>query len=408
MKSKVLFSRYDLLWAITAFYLLPLVSVIAYNVFSGHEAGDWNALSIGLFLAAGGALILFWLMAKWENALRTTSLPLQDQKQENSLTATTEISPGIDPEEHKFTKLSLEEAQNTQIKLLSEIDTLTEELRNLKTSKEQEQQLVQKATHELQQVKSSTYQQLEQQQNHIRELQATIAEQTALMEKKQHQMGFLESKVGDLTYEIKTLLQLAEAHSGSLFSTDTLPESAPPENPPAPLREDPPIIRSENPAQISHEASQQLKRCLDIAQRITGSQRFGSQLYSLVESPADSFTLDLRRLCDRLRAENSTILLYSPKEGHLLFASNQVRDLTGWSPDKFVKSFGEILHDESQWKQGVSSLAVCSEAQIQLDLNNKAGQHMHLNAHLGMIPSGIFRHHIIAVLIPSNIHATQS
>ena len=227
-----------------------------------------------------------------------------------------------------------------------------------------------------------------------------MADQKAISEKKQQQVLQLETKVGDLTYEIKTLLKFAEAHSGSLFSNE-LSE---------PLQEKSTVSENievyveqpsytENHTQTAQEASLQLKNCLDIAQKIKGSQRFGSQIYSFLDSPADSFSLDLRRLCDRLRSETqSIILLYSPKDNHLLFASNRIKILTGWSPEKFVQNFFEIVLDESEWEQGVRSLALRSEALIQVHIKTKSGPNLIVNANLGMIPTGIFRNHIIAVL----------
>jgi len=210
----------------------------------------------------------------------------------------------------------------------------------------------------------------------------------------------LETKVGDLTHEIKTLLHFAETRSASLLTdhqaSPTLQESPPSVKVEASFE---PSLSIENSTQTTQEASQQLKNCLDMAQKIKGSQRFGSQIYSFLDSPADSFSLDLRRLCDRLRSETqSMILLYSPKDNQLLFASNKIKILTGWSPEKFAQIFFEILKDESEWKQGIDTLAMHNEAQIQLQLKTKSNQILIANAMLGLIPTGIFRNHIIAVL----------
>jgi hypothetical protein len=85
----------------------------------------------------------------------------------------------------------------------------------------------------------------------------------------------------------------------------------------------------------------------------------------------------------------------------MLFASNQIKTLTGWSPEKFAQNFSEILLDESEWKRGVSSLAIRSEAQIKLQLKTRFGPNLEVNASLGMIPTGIFRNHTIAVVYNS-------
>ena len=53
------------------------------------------------------------------------------------------------------------------------------------------------------------------------------------------------------------------------------------------------------------------------------------------------------------------------------------------------------------------SLAMRSEAQIQLGIKAKAGNDIIVQSHLGMIPTGIFRQHAIAVLYNSPAHALQ-
>lgn len=400
MKVKNLLSRHNMLWVIILCYLLPLVALIAYANLVNNSSSDWSLLSIGLLLTFVGTLFMFWSMTSWEASFSVNPIiPKEDSTESNQ-----NLSP-IDLEEYRLTKMSLEEAQQMQVRLLTEIDTLTEELKSNKMECTHAKQSSERNAHDAEEIKVFFEKQLEQQQMHIRNLQEAIAEQTAMTEKKQQQVSLLESKVGDLTYEIKTLLQFAEAHSGSLLAEE-------------PSEPDPKAVSHESPRNNTNintaptppiqsviEGSHLLKRCLDISQKITGSQRFGSQLYSFVESPAENFTLDLRRLCDRLRSDTplspNSILLYSPKENQLLFASNQIRDLTGWSPEKFIQTFNEVLQDESLWKQGVNSLSMRSEAKIQLPIKLRSGQQSTFQAHLGMIPTGIFRNHVIAILCSS-------
>lgn len=402
MKQETLFSRYSLLWVIILCYLTPLISLSLYGTLIPHQSTDWNILSLGFLITACGSLVLFWILTRWEESFHNS---LKMQRSEHApIVETSMPSLPIDHEEFDLTKRSLAEAQQTQIRLLEEIDILTEEIHQHALSKEQIKKQSEKLQTELELTKREARQQLEEQQHHIRELQEAIINQKEISEKKQQQVLQLETKVGDLTYEIKTLLQFAEAHSGPLLSNDT-PEILPQR----PVNHKIEATKEEisfltNSKHTNQKASQQLKECLDIAQKIKGSQRFGSQIYSFLDSPADSFSIDLRRLCDRLRNETeSVILLYSPKDHHLLFASNQIKALTGWSPEKFVQSFPEIVLDESEWKQGISSLNVRSEVQIPLQLKTKSGSHLLTHAVLGMIPTGIFRNHIIAVLYSSNI-----
>lgn len=358
-------------------------------------------LSLGFLLTASGSLAFFLKMLRWEESLNNPhkNLPSNEPSDPGLNKGCKQT---IDPEDYDLIKRSLAEAQQTQIRLLSEIDILTEEIQKLSSIKGEIFQEKEKLTADIETARKTARQQLESQQNHIRKLQEAIADQKAISEKKQQQVVQLETKVADLTYEIKTLLQFAESRSSSLLSTEA--------SEPHTLEKKKPVSEkseiyleqhaySENHAKTGLDSLLQLKYFLDIAQKIKGSQRFGSQIYSFLDSPADSFSLDLRRLCERLRSETqSMILLYSPKDNHLLFSSNRIKTITGWSPEKFVQNFSEILIDESEWKQGVESLAVRSESQIQLRFKHKSGSSLLVNAHLGMIPTGIFKNHVIAVL----------
>jgi len=357
----------------------------------------WNFLSLGLLLLFLGTLTIFWFSTRLESlSQNSVSLPILDD-----IKSEPENIQELDSSQNQ----ALMESQEINDQLQKDLEALTHEIQLLVSDKQKQEENALKAYFELEQNHHAAYLQLEQQQGHIIELQETIANQKTILEKRQQQITILETKVSDLTYEIKTLLQLAEAHSGSLYS-DLNPSptlTAPPMQNNDPSIDEDFDISSERQIHSSIEASFQLKRCLDIAQKITGSHRFNSQLNAFLNSPADSFALDLRRLCDSLRSENSgSILLYSPKENLLLFANNQIKLLTGWSPEKFVQNFSEILKDESSWKQGLASLAMRSEAQIKLSLKARSGNNLQVQANLGMIPTGIFRNHAIAILYNAN------
>lgn len=386
-------SRYTLFWMLVIFYLLPLIGLCAYSKWEPNDVNGWTALSLGILTACAGSLVLFWRMARLETAWNIGEKAIQEKSIPE---IEEESSETISNEEFQLFSRNFEEAQQVNSDLKNEIQVLSEKNKQLLASFEEEQQTAKHAALEVENIKNSLSSQLEQQQTHIRELQNIIAEQKIYIEKRQQQIGLLETKVGDLTYEIKTLLQLAEAHSHSLYSEKE--ENDPNNNFASTANEE--IITSQ--IKTVEDASLQLRKCLDIAQKITGSYRFNSHMNAFYDSSADSFTLDLRRLCDSLRSENnSTILLYSPKEEQVLFVNNQIKSLTGWSPEKFVQNFNDILIDNSTWKQGVSSLAMRSETPVKLSLKAKTGQDINVQAHLGMIPTGIFRNHAIAILYSS-------
>jgi hypothetical protein len=377
--------------------MMPIVGLV---FFSSSSSGNvsWETFGAGILLAFWGTLALFWMMARREALLqKAPANNFEALKAIDADSPTASLLP-YEVEKYRSTAAALEEVQQTNLQLRNEIEVLAEELQLATSEKEQRQDEIEKVKNDLEECRQTARYQMEQQQGLIRKLQESLAEQKTSFEKKQQQISSLESKVSDLTYEIKTLLQIAESSTHSFQSDFSEPSSPPFSYKPVSEPEEI-FIPIEKQIRTLEEASLQLKRCLDIAQKITGSHRFNSQSNMISNSPADSFALDLRRLCDSLRSENiSLILLYSPKENQLLFANNQIKPLTGWSPEKFVHNFKELLQDENAWKQGVASLAISSESAIKLVVKTKTGNDIILQGVLGMIPTGIFRYHTIAVL----------
>lgn len=149
-----------------------------------------------------------------------------------------------------------------------------------------------------------------------------------------------------------------------------------------------------------HEVAEtQLKRCLDIATKMTGSTNIGGTS-RVRDLQVDSYALDLRRLCDSLRVENSCIvILFSQKENKLLFVNNHVKNITGWSPEKFLQDFPEIIQNKTDvWNAGISQLASYPEVKLSLPIKTKDGHEIRLHCLLGAINTGLFRHHVIGIL----------
>lgn len=360
-------------------------------------------MSAELLLSTAGALILFCLMASWEAAwIRHCSKQSPEPLLAVSEAIKTPLPESTDNLKDVLERNELEQdlknSRAAHTMLAEELENLREELCREKMEKERLQQNARAILSELDSYKKSAIEQLEAHKTYIDDLQTSLVEQRSVIEKKQQQIGQLETKVGDLTYEIKTLLQLAEKHSDSFDNESHLPD----------LNSQPDAseyfeVQTDKQVLCADEAALQLKRCLDIAQKITGSHRFNAQVSPFLDSPADNFTLDLRRLCESLRNENnSAILLYSPKENEPLFANNQIKALTGWNPEKFLQNFNDILQEgKNEWKQAVFSLAMKSDATVKLGLKTKTGNQVIVQGHLGLIPTGIFRNHVIAVLYPA-------
>ena len=229
------------------------------------------------------------------------------------------------------------------------------------------------------------------------------------MRKKQQLITTLESQIQDLKYELKTLVDLSEP----LEEDVAIPIPAPtpikqPEIPPKTSKTKTEKIDAildlglAASSRSTEEAHQQLKRCIDIAQKLTGARHLAGDSSRFRDLSADGFALDLRRLCDSLRSEQSSmILLYSQREGKALFVNDQVRGLLKWTPDKFVQNFPGVISDGKEWRAALQKAASGQRSETLLAMKTRSGEETTVRCLLGSIPTGIFKTHLIGVFYPT-------
>jgi hypothetical protein len=290
--------------------------------------------------------------------------------------------------------------------LILQLDQKTEQLQQMTQEKEGVHYQLEQVRQELTFYQQVAREQLKQKDSLISEYTQTIQDLRNTMEKKQQQIGKLESSVSDLTYEIKTLVQISDVDSSTPISkvnpiSKPMIQSNIPK-PPYPLenRELHPNTYNELTTWPSkEEASFQLKRFIDTAQKLTGAMHLG-MTSRLRDLSIDSYALEQRRLFDSLRNETSTtVLVYSQREDKMLFVNNQIKTLLGWNPDRFIMEFPEILAESlPEWKRSLSLLITQNEIQAHLKMKNRSGQAQQVCCFMGAVPSGIFKNHIIGIL----------
>ena len=356
-----------------------------------------------------GSLAIFTLMRSWEagfkvhfskSSFQAPSIePIQENKPQ---THSSELVENL--------QISLKDSQQQHQQLTHDLSVKNGELEKLQESNDHLQKQIEDMIRDLSLQKSTAHDQIQQKEVLLGEYQHTITEQRAVIEKKQQLIAQLESKVQDLNYEIKTLLQVSQTEPMHLNSP--LPPVAPQgmllqetlsayqAEQSQPAEEDFPALN--NMVHHPDDAAILLKRCVDIAQKITGAGYAGGASRFL-DMPRDNYALDLRRLFDSLRLENSsTVIIYSQKENKLLFVNNQAKNLLGWSPDKFVQNFQDIVKDGFEdWKNGITELSAKPESHARLLMRTKAGQDILVHCQMATIPTGIFRNHVVGVLYPA-------
>lgn len=393
-------NRHSLFTATLIFYLVPIVVISSLNLYWLSPLQSFRIMCLGISLASICALFLFILMRRLELTYKNTLADAMDHIKAESST------------KPLYTELSLEISNLKEIIAFkdSEIDKLMESAADqaeLALGLE-EQSNINYGTfqQELENEKQALMADIEQKNQALRASDLKAAALTEEVNKQKRLILDLESKVHDLNYEIKTLLQLG--------SVDEAIDPTPPQTPYEQLemssyqsdklslllndKEDTPTFE---PATKSvPDAEEQLKRCLNIAQKMTGASYYQNFDGRQRDLPVDHFALDLRHLFDSLRSEHgNSILFYSKKENRVLFANNETKALIGWSPDKVVQSFEDLIQDGlDEWKANVNQVSHKGGVSMPLSIKSKSGEIVKVNAILGTIPSGLFKNDIVAVL----------
>lgn len=443
MKFK-LSNRQFLSVAIIVFYLIPIFFFSIYSIQLMTPHKSWSLLSLGLLLAVIGTLSLIFLISCWEQTIEERclkqsmlySVPLQTPVAEQREAKVTSLDPSLtyehlperlttDPlpsqegsKELNLIQTALEESQKQQDELLGTLQSKTEEYQKLEEEVSQHKHKAEQIAQDFADYKLFSEEQLKQKQLQLNALQQTIEDQRSEMEKRQDQIQQLDTKVHDLSYEIKTLLYLHEdevvsSNKSPKFSRERLP--APPtefeketeEEVAIALLQDPIYEENknkENIIQTSAEAAQLLKKCIQVAQKMTGANYYSHEASSRYRTFSPShFAIDQRRLFDGLRSEKGALIfIYSQKDNKHIFANNESKTLLGWSPEKFATDFSGIMQEGAQeWRKALQLLTTAPESQVRLLAKTKQGHEMVMNCHLGVIPSGLFRNYIVGILYPA-------
>lgn len=441
MKLKIT-NRQFLSVAVIVFYLIPLLFFAILSMTIMPYTKSWTLFSLGLLLAVIGTLSLTLLLYYWEQSVGSENQTFSFyafQNPENVNRAVSECKvTSLEPSAHGEADTchdpvdeALSPYDSKELNLLeSTLKVNQEQNEQLGNTLELKSQEVEKLQEENKQLELNAFQvaqdfadyklfseeQLKQKQLQITTLQQMIDDQRTEMEKRQDQIYQLDTKIHDLSYEIKTLLYLNDDETTSLKNSTICKEGEPSANhaktivlesskQPPPHNEEAHLDANalESPVKTPVEASALLRKCINMAQKLTGANYHVSESSRYREFTSSFYTIDQRRLFDNLRSEAAAlIIVYSQKENQLLFVNSLSKSLLGWSPEKFIADFSSIMQESiNDWKKALSLLASTAESQARLLAKSKQGQEIILNCQMGVIPTGIFRHFVLGILYPA-------
>lgn len=424
-------SRHLLSWCVIGFYLIPVLFFAYYNIGLMSRSKNWSILSVGLFLTSAGSLLFIFLLSYWEQSLKNKALvqPSLSAHENKVTTLPPPRSYEIDedfpldqmtqPSKELSLLEALNESQNHNRLLNEEIARLQISFTEISEENKEFQCKAEKALQDLEDYKLFSEEQLKQKQLQMSNLQLMMEDQRAEMEKRQEQIQLLDTKVHDLSYEIKTLLHLNETEPAFIAADLAVIQNSEPsrqvlhdlsfelensiETALLMKEIDQPEVHFDKPIKTANEANSLLRKCLNTAEKLIGANYNSPEALRYRELSTSHYTLDQRRLFDSLRSEEAAlIIIYSPKENKIVFTNPIVKDLLGWNIEKFSLDFPSIIQEGlGSWKKALNLLTSTPEVQSRLLAKTKQGHETLLNCHLGVVSMGLFRGYIMGVLYPA-------
>lgn len=352
-----------------AFYFLPIFAWIFFTYFTTPADLNLIVFLAGVaLLCVGSALFLAFL--KSTTSQQPVPVPLQNPV------------PRQDPE-----RIVERVVVDNSEEFLLQIDALKGQLI-------EKEQLLLEARQNLEEAKLSheemetLLQQLEAERlRKERELSLKVEEMELQGIQKQQMVEQLETQIHDLRYEIKTLLQLTEVDYSKFVM----------EQPVKKTESDPVLPKVQGNVKREEEARVLLRRCMEVAQKISFPTR-----PSIQTAGGDVSALDIRRLTDAMKEESGALVLfYNPRERKVLYASREAKTLLGYAPETLAHQFSEIAEEGfAFWETAVAQLSTKPQSSLVLGLKTKAGDELVFNVLLGSVSSGGFKGYAVAVLYP--------
>lgn len=393
-------NRHSILSATLLFYLIPVIAISYFNLYWLSPAQSFRIMCLGFFVASFFAIVLFMFMKRLELNLKKAASKAQEHQEANH-----EKKP-------LYADLSLEvyrlketiELQQCEIAKLtqSQADLIKLNLSLEAENKSDHGEFQERVDHE----KEVLTQEIEYKNILLEESELKVAKLEEEVSEQKLLIADLEGKVHDLNYEIKTLLHLSSVEQ-AIEQTPLSPHYEQIEESAHQSEQVSSLLSDENnestvepsPKEFK-DPGEQLKRCLNIAQKMTGASYYQNMEGRQRDLSLDHFALDLRHLFDSLRSEHGNpILFYSKKENRVLFANNETKSLVGWSPEKIVQNFEDLIQEGlEEWQANLTYVSHKGGVEIPLTIKSKTGTNVKVNAVLGSIPSGLFKHDVIAIL----------
>ena len=144
-----------------------------------------------------------------------------------------------------------------------------------------------------------------------------------------------------------------------------------------------------------YDFSIQLHRYIEKAEHLTGVDHLGylgGKSPRFLDLSIEGYAIDKRRLFDSFKDETGgVVFIYSLAEKKFLFVSPGVKELTGWSQEKFMKEFARlVVRGYPEWDEALGKFKAMKELALRMGILNRAGEAQTVDCYMGLIGKGDF------------------
>lgn len=248
-----------------------------------------------------------------------------------------------------------------------------EKLKNLQRAQEREYASLNEELHE----------QIDKKESILSEYRSTLKEQRKIIEKKQEEVNILQIRVNDLKYELNNVLKIKDVGEEE---KEAILESE--------LSED-----LEERSGLMDTIQDKLDRYVKMAVKLSGAHHLNQDV-RYTGLTLGSLIIDQRRLYDRLQnEEQETLLVFSREENRLVFVNNHVKELLGWSPERFLKDFSLLIQKgHTQWDDALEDVKLDHQKSIRLLMKTRTGEDQLTHCILKEVPDGVFKGYVLGIL----------
>lgn len=361
-------ARLKMIAAVCFFHFLPWMALAIYTGWMLAPAERWTFLSLALCAVLLATLLLIICMRQFESALEVIFSETDTYQNDVSDSERSAEKPSL---EAPYAILYEEALQQLKTQ---EADC--KELKELINRQEQEHIELQRSSQE---EKAAMSEELE--------------DERLRAENFQKQVIQLETNARDLKYEIKALIDSTGQVSSRSVDMQVDLESIS-------SFTVKPLNTLLDPISTLSSAESQLTLCVDIAQKFTGARHLTRSLFRLQDASVEGYDLDLRRLSDTLLSVTGRpFFLYHQRDKKLLFLSPPIKQLLGWNAEKYLQDFSALFPEgQEEWDEQLRQLPLLGTLELNKKLVTSAGDSLPITFHLGWIPTGIFKAHVVGVM----------